>query len=85
MTFLNTDQNAPKQNLEHFIRKLLSKLILGLGKGTKQKTHESESVGFLVEALPVVQNQFIEQISNKVLYNYRSLKKMEGFRQYLKK
>ena len=52
-TFLNTDRNAPKKKfriviIQHFIRKLLSKLILDLRKCPNQKTHESESAGFLV-------------------------------------
>ena len=54
------------------MRKLLSKLILDFGKCPNQKTHESESAGFLVRALPVVGNHFWKQISNKVLYNYYS-------------
>ena len=41
-TFENTDQNAKKNNLsviiKHFIRKLLSKLILDCGKDPNQKT-----------------------------------------------
>ena len=54
------------------MRKLLSKLILNFGKCPSQKTHESESAGFLVRTLPVVRNQFWKQFSNKVLYNYKS-------------
>ena len=59
--FFNTDRNAPKVFfrtviIEHFIRKLLLKLTLDLGKCPNQKTHESESAGFLFWALPVVQN-----------------------------
>ena len=36
---------------------MLSKLILDFGNFPNQKTHESEGAGFLVQALPVVQNQ----------------------------
>ena len=43
---------------------------MDLGKCPNQKTHESESAGFLVRALPEVQNLFQKQFSYKVLYNY---------------
>ena len=49
-----------------------------------EKTHESESAGFLVQALPMVQNQFWKRFSNKVLYNYYSKKNL-GFRSVFKK
>ena len=42
-------------NIQHFIRKMLSKLILDLGKCPNQKTHVSESAGFLVWPLLKVQ------------------------------
>ena len=58
----------------HFIRKLLSKLILDFGKCPNQKMHESESAGFLVWALPMVQNHFSKQFYQKVLYSYCSKK-----------
>ena len=50
------------------MKTLLSKLILDFGKCPNQKTHESESAGFLVQALPMVHNQF----SHKVIYKYNS-------------
>ena len=56
------------------MRKLLSKLILDFGKCPNQKTHESESAGFLVWALPEVQNCFRKQFLHKVIYNYYSNK-----------
>ena len=45
----------------------LKDLILYLRKGPKQKVHESESVCFLVWALPEVQNQFQKQILLEIL------------------
>ena len=51
---------------------MLSKTILDLGKCPNQKTHESESAGFLVWALPEVQNCFRKQFLHKVIYNYYS-------------
>ena len=56
--FYNTDGIAPTKKFRsvviyHFVRKLLSKPNLDLRKGPNQKTHESESVGFLVWALPI--------------------------------
>ena len=54
----------------HFIRKLLSKLILDHGKCPNQKACTFTFMRFLVGALPEVQNQFWKQFSNKVLYNY---------------
>ena len=53
-----------------FIQKLLSETILDLWKCPNQKTHESESTGSLVWALPEVQNWFQRQFVNQVLYNY---------------
>ena len=67
------------------MRKLLSKLILDFGKCPNQKTHESESAGFLVRTLPVVRNQFWKQFSNKVLYNYCSKFFFGAFRSVFKK
>ena len=55
-----------------FVSKLLSKTILDLGKCPNQKTHERESAGFLVWALPMVQNRFWKQFLHKVIYNYYS-------------
>ena len=40
---------------------------------------------FPVGALPMVQNQFLKNFSNKVIYNYCSKKNSERFCQYLKK
>ena len=56
-------------------RTVLSKTILDFRKCPNKKTHESESVGFLVWSLPGVQNCFWKQFLHKVLYNYYS----EGF------
>ena len=54
------------------ILNLLLESILDLGKCSNQKTHESESTGFLVWALPEVQNEFRKQFFNQVLYNFYS-------------
>ena len=51
----------------------------GPRKCPNQKMHESESAGYLVWALPEVQNRFWKQFLLKVLYNYYS-KKIEVFR-----
>ena len=48
------------------MRKLLSKMILDLGKCTNHIMHESESAGELLK----VRNHFQMQFSHKVLYNY---------------
>ena len=56
------------------MKTLLSKLILDFGKYPNQKTHERESAGYLVQALPMVHNQF----SHKVIYNYNSFFKEMG-------
>ena len=74
-TFLIIDQNALKFCCCYVIRytfqsNLLSELILDLGKCPNQKTHESESAGFLLRALPEVQNQFRKQIWLKSIPNY---------------
>ena len=49
--------------------KLVSEMILDLGKCTCTFTF----MRFLVGALAEVQNNFRKQFSNKVLYNYRSI------------
>ena len=48
------------------MRKLLSEMILDLGKCTNHIMHESESAGELLK----VRNHFLKQFSHKVLYNY---------------
>ena len=58
---------------------LLSKLISDFGKCPNQKAHESECAGFLVRALPEVQDQIRKQFFDKKLYNYCSKKKLERF------
>ena len=87
-TFSNTDRTAPKNFRTvikwHFIRKLLSKLMLDLKKCPNQKMHESESACFLVWELPAVQNYFLKQFSYKVLINYCS-KFFGAFRSAFKK
>ena len=60
-------------------------MILDFGKCPNQKTQESESAGFLVWALPVIQNQFLKQISNKVLYSYHSNFSFQEFWSIFKK
>ena len=62
------------------MRKLLSEMVLYLGKRPNQTTHESEIAG----ALPGVWNLFWLQFSHEVLYDYCS-KKIDSFGQYLKK
>ena len=88
-TFSNTDQTLQKKFraliIQHYIRKLLSKLILDCGKCPNQKTCIFTSQHFPVWALPEVENQFLKQLSNKALYNYCSKKLLERFDQYLKK
>ena len=49
------------------------------GKCPNQKTHESESGGFLVLVLPEVQSLFWKQFFNQVLYNYYLKKKLKRF------
>ena len=44
---------------------MLSETILDLGKCPNQKTHESESAGFLIWALPEVKNCFRKQFDTK--------------------
>ena len=51
---------------------MLSETILDLRKCPNKKTHESESAGFLIWALPEVKNCFQKQYLHKVLYNYYS-------------
>ena len=77
LTFFNTDRNTPQKKfrtviIQDFMRKLLSKMILDLGKCPKQKTCTFTFMRFLVGALPEVQNHFRKQFSHKVLYNYSS-------------
>ena len=52
--FFKTDQNAPifcrTVIIYQFIRKIVSKVILDLGKCPNRKMHESESACFLVRA-----------------------------------
>ena len=52
------------------MKKLLLETIWDLGKCPNQKTHESQSAGFLIRALPNVQNHVWKHCSHKVLYNY---------------
>ena len=66
------------------MRKLLLKSILDFRKCPNPKTHECESAGFLVRALPEVQNRFFKQFPHKVLYNYSLKFFLERFDQYLK-
>ena len=56
---------------------MLLETILDLGKCPNQKTQESESAGFLVWALPEVQNCCQKQFSDKVIYNNYLKKKLE--------
>ena len=56
--------------IQDLIKQLLSESILDLRKWPNQKTHESESGGFLVWALSKVQNLFQKTVFNEVLYNY---------------
>ena len=61
--FLICDQNALKNKFSYVIMYTFrSNLILDLGKCLNQKTHESESAGFLLCAVPEDQNQFRKQI-----------------------
>ena len=53
-----------------FQSNLLSELILDLRRCPNQKTHESEIAGFLLWALPEVQNQIRKQIWLKNIPNY---------------
>ena len=46
--------------------------VMVLGKCPNQKTHASESAGFLVWALPEVQNCLWKQFLHKFLYTYYS-------------
>ena len=64
-TFLIIDQNALKKKFSFVIRytfqsNLLLELILDLGKCPYQKTHESESAGFLLRALLEHQGRILD-------------------------
>ena len=56
---------------------MLLETILDLGKCPHPKTHEIESVCFLVWALPEIQNGYQQQFLHKVIYIYYSKKIME--------
>ena len=62
LTFLNIDQNTPKKFkiviIQDFLRKLLSKSILDIGKCPNQKTYTFTLMRFWVGALPEFQNIF---------------------------
>ena len=64
---------------------MLSNLILDLWKCPNKKTNESQSEGFLVQAIPVVQNQFQKNFFLIKSYIITYFKKMECLGQYLNK
>ena len=52
--------------------KLLSEMILDLKNCPNQKMCESKNAGFLLWALPEVQNQFQKQFLSKYMSNYKT-------------
>ena len=67
-------ETLQKKILNSNYKAILSKTAFQTNFGPREVPQsESESAGFLVWALPAVQNQFGKQFCSKVQYNYGSI------------